>query len=326
MVVKDICISPQEMTGWINPNPKNPTIIVYDDDSILKVKDKFGELIIQNGMYEGGICKAVGARLSDSRLNINSYWKEFNRGFGKKDFSNINSFLEHIRILFSQSKNVKEVRKSFLNILCKCLRICKIKNPVSGFYFTPFTLSQYLNSLTDTSLIITMNTKLAKWVTSCSDTAFLKLDIENYSSALIASFEGQVNAELKSFFTNPEIEVSSEKVENKVYTFVKDGQVVEIHFDTIHGVKGETHHATLYLETFNYTFDIGKKILDFIISTEKQKIKQRKDGSFKRRLPLAYVAMTRATHFICLAIHKDRFTANYEAYFTANEDWNVSYL
>lgn len=322
-LIKDICISPQEMSGWNNPNPLNPTIIVFDNDSILNVKDKFGELLILNGMQKGGICKAIGARLSDSRLNINSYWNEFNRVSGKKDFSNISSFLENIKLLFSKSKNVKELRNSFLNVLCKCLKLCKIKNPVSDYYFTPFTLSQYLNLLSDVSLTDSLNLKLSNWVASCSDIAFLKSDIENYTVTLIALLGGQVNAELKDFFTNSEIEIAGKKFDNRVYSFSIDGQKIDIHFDTIHGVKGETHQATLYLETFNYTFDIGNKILDFIISTEKQKIKQRKDGSFKRRLPLAYVAMTRATHFICLAVHKDRFTENYEAYFTANEDWNV---
>lgn len=326
-LIKDICISPQEMSGWNNPNPLNPTIIIFDNDSIHNVKDKFGELLIENGMQKGGICKAIGARLSDSPLNINSYWNEFNRASGKNDFSNISSFLENIKLLFSESKNVKEVRNSFLNVLCKCLRLCKTKNPVSGNYFTPFTLPQYLNSLSDASLIDAMKLKLSNWVASYSDTAFLKTDIESYSDTLIAILGGQVNAELKAFFTNSEIEIAGEKFNNRVYSFSKDGQIIDIHFDTIHGVKGETHQATLYLETYlKQVYDVGGKILEFIICNEKQRATRRRNGAFKKRLPLAYVAMTRATHFICLAVHKDRFTEDYEAYFSANEDWNVVYL
>src|ERR1017187_2636376 len=150
-VVKDICVAPQEMKGWTNQNPVKPTIIVYENCSIHNVKDKFGELLILNNLNNDRLCKAIGARLSDSRLNINSYWNEFNRGYNKIDFSNLNSYLENIKQLSSKSKNVKDTRKSLLSIFCKCLRLCKIKNPKSVFYFTPYTLVQFINSHEDIS-------------------------------------------------------------------------------------------------------------------------------------------------------------------------------
>ncbi len=322
-VVKDICIAPQVMTGWINPTPLNPTIILFDDNSIHNVKDKFGELLIQNNLHKGKPCKAIGARLSDSRLNINSYWNEFNRGYTKKDFSNITSFLENAKHLSIQSKNVKEVRKSLLNIFCKCLRLCKVKHPVTGFYFTPFTLHQYLNSLDDLRISKQMDHSITKWITSISKSEILKGEIEAYVSDLLVTLCGQVNDDLKQFFTNPEVEAVSEKVENRIYNFTTNGQEVKIHFDTIHGVKGETHSATLYLETYNRVYDIGSKILEFIISTERQRTRQRLNDSFRKRLPLGYVAMTRATHFICLAVHKDRYTENHRTYFENSSEWNV---
>jgi superfamily I DNA/RNA helicase len=324
-VVKDICVAPQLMTGWINPTPLNPTIILFDDNSILNVKDKFGELLIRNNLHKGKSCKAVGARLSVSRLNINSYWNEFNRGYNKKDFSNITSFLENAKHLSIQSKNVKEVRKSLLSIFCKCLRLCKVKHPLTGFYFTPFTLYQYLNSLDDLSISKKMNDNITKWITSISQTEILKGEIETYISDLLAILGGQVNDELNHFFTNPEVEVTSEKTENRIYHIATNGQEVQIHFDTIHGVKGETHSATLYLETYtNKVFDISGRILDFIISDENKREKGRtKDNALRKRLPLAYVAMTRATHFICLAVHKDRYTEKHRTYFENSNEWNV---
>lgn len=322
-VVKDVCVAPQIMTGWVNPTPLNPTIILFDDNSIPNVKDKFGELLIQYNLHQGKPCKAVGARLSESRLNINSYWNEFNRGYNKKDFSNITSFLENAKQLSLQSKNIKEVRKSLLSIFCKCLRLCKIKNPITGFYFTPFTLYQYLNSLNDLNILNKMNDNIAKWITLISKIEILKGEIGTYVSDLVEVLGGQLNNELEQFFTNPEIESASEKVENRIYHFAINGQEVQIHFDTIHGVKGETHLATLYLETYNRVYDIGSKILEFIISTERQRARYRANDSFRKRLPLAYVAMTRATHFICLAIHKDRYTENHKAYFESSNNWTV---
>lgn len=322
-VVKDICVAPQVMTGWINKTPLKSTIILFDDHSILNVKDKFGELLIQNNLHTGKPCKAVGARLSDSRLNINSYWHEFNRGYNKKDFSNITSFLENAKHLSLQSKNVKEVRKSLLSIFCKCFRLCKVKHPLTGFYFTPFTLFQYLNSLDDLSVSKRLNDNITKWITSISQTEIMKGEIETHVSVLLAILGGNVNDDLKQFFTNSKVEAASEKTENRIYHFATNGQEVQIHFDTIHGVKGETHSATLYLETFNRVYDVGSKILEFIISAERQRTRQRNNDAFRKRLPLAYVAMTRATHFICLAVHKDRYTENHRTYFENSNEWDI---
>ncbi len=324
-IIKDICLSPQEMRGWINPKPLKPTIIVFTDSTILNVKDKFGELLIQHNIYQGRVCKAVGARLSDSRLNINSYWNEFNRGVNKKDFSNLISFLEYLKQIIVQSNNVKEGRKAILSILCKCLRLSKIKNPLSEFYFTPFTLVQYLRS-TNIDQLTTINLNIAKWILVISETELIKGEIEKCVSNLITAFNGQNNEELIQFFKTSEIELPGEKLENRIYTFAKDGHEVQIHFDTIHGVKSETHEATLYLETYNRIYDIGGKIFEFITSNDQQKAKYRKNEAFKKRLPLAYVAMTRATSFICLAIHADRFLEKYRTYFEGNPDWDVKYL
>jgi hypothetical protein len=108
---------------------------------------------------------------------------------------------------------------------------------------------------------------------------------------------------------------------------VYEHQDIQVHFDTIHGVKGETHTATLYLETFYDTFDIGNKVLDFISSNDKQKNSWRTKPSYKsyqNKLPFAYVAMSRATHFLCLAVHTDRFKDGVKAYFEdVNSGWVV---
>ncbi|RNA63224.1 hypothetical protein D1631_15450 [Chryseobacterium nematophagum] len=73
------------------------------------------------------------------------------------------------------------------------------------------------------------------------------------------------------------IAVIAAKPENKIYTYVQEDDSVEIQFDTIYGVKGETHAATLYVETYTRTYDIGGKILDFIIADEDGKKRQRKN-------------------------------------------------
>lgn len=64
----------------------------------------------------------------------------------------------------------------------------------------------------------------------------------------------------------------------------------------IHGIKGATHIDTLYLETFISLYNIGGKILNFIIVDNMSKEKLRKDKADYKRLPYAYMALTKPTH------------------------------
>lgn len=84
---------------------------------------------------------------------------------------------------------------------------------------------------------------------------------------------------------------------------------VSIRLGSIHGVKGETHTATLVLESFQHAHHL-KKLLPWLVG---KKPKAGSDNSGENtalleRLKLHYVAMTRASHVLCLAMRKDTFT------------------
>lgn len=80
------------------------------------------------------------------------------------------------------------------------------------------------------------------------------------------------------------------------------GRKVEI--GTIHSVKGETHDATLVLETKNHNYDI--QILSGRLSlTETGKMKGIRQPKFARQL---YVAASRPRRLLCVAAHQDRIS------------------
>lgn len=82
---------------------------------------------------------------------------------------------------------------------------------------------------------------------------------------------------------------------------------VDVHVSTIHSVKGETHDATLVLETKHYEFDlshcINKVGASFVEASRTSRKKAWKpgirEGQHMRRL---YVAMTRPRRLLCLAM------------------------
>lgn len=326
-LVKGICVSPQEMEGWVNPKPAKPVIIVYPATSIDQVKDKFGELIIKNNLIGTGTFKVIGSRISPSRLNINSYWPDFNRQRVKAELTNLNAYLQQIKKLIKLDKNTKESRRIFLEIFCRVLKLCKIRNPNTTFYFTPYSIIEFLSKINREDDIKKINSAISDWIIEIKMQNDIEPKIIEFIDTLLISFGGKKNEEVSVFLTDKSDTEESGKIENKVYKYKMNEHQVEISFDTIHGVKGETHAATLYIECYLRIFDIGGKVIKFITSDEKGRAKLRKEDACKKQLPMAYVALTRATHFFSIAIDKDRFEQSYQEYFEANKDfWEVCYL
>ncbi|AFU97812.1 UvrD-helicase domain-containing protein [Simiduia agarivorans] len=83
----------------------------------------------------------------------------------------------------------------------------------------------------------------------------------------------------------------------------------EIEIGTIHSVKGETHDATLVLETKNHQFDI-ETLSGRLAFTENGSISGTRKQKFARQL---YVAASRPRRLLCMAAHQDRIQPNVRA-------------
>ena len=89
---------------------------------------------------------------------------------------------------------------------------------------------------------------------------------------------------------------------NNIFRYCKNGREVSIQAGSIHSVKGQTHTATLVLETFWYDHNL-ELILPWL--TQKKRVWKKGDGVRQEaRLKLHYVGMTRPTHLLCLAMKK----------------------
>ena len=103
-----------------------------------------------------------------------------------------------------------------------------------------------------------------------------------------------------------------------IYTCV-NGQEIEV--GTIHSVKGETHDATLVLETQYYKNDL-QKMLPYLIDASMDPPTAVRNIEFMRKI---YVAASRPRHLLCLAIHTEHISAEQTA---AMQDlgWAVTVL
>lgn len=82
--------------------------------------------------------------------------------------------------------------------------------------------------------------------------------------------------------------------------------LVSIRLGSIHSVKGETHTATLVLDSFHRTHHL-KSLIPWLTRKKPKGASSNvgENASLIERLKLHYVAMTRPSHLLCLAMRKD---------------------
>jgi DNA helicase II / ATP-dependent DNA helicase PcrA len=94
---------------------------------------------------------------------------------------------------------------------------------------------------------------------------------------------------------------------DNVFSYPESDPVVRIHLGSIHSVKGETHTATLVLDTFFKKHHLSE-LKPWLIGTKSGGA----SGSalLQSRLRLHYVAMTRPANLLCLAMRNDALSDN----------------
>lgn len=95
-----------------------------------------------------------------------------------------------------------------------------------------------------------------------------------------------------------------EKPHPNIYRHVAGGREVSVQIGSIHSVKGETHTATLLVETYYNELNIDS-IKDWLLGN---KVAAKKNGKrINARLKLHYVALTRPAHLACIAMQHSSF-------------------
>ncbi len=100
---------------------------------------------------------------------------------------------------------------------------------------------------------------------------------------------------------NPATTHSSLSKDN-IYRYPQDEPSVKIQLGSIHSVKGQTHTATLVLETFWKRHNLEK--LAPWITGDGVGCRAADSGDQIKRIKLHYVAVTRPTHLLCLAVKR----------------------
>lgn len=269
----------------------DPVIIVFDDEHIDKVLPKFAELIKRHNLHleDNPIFKAIGniGKVNEYHT-IPSYVDshvenrpELISGDNIRDkLPNnsceitpcfINNIYWNLIIHYLDVIGIKNEGKKFTTrTLIHCLKI-KNKDLLDELKLNSFNIVEELFCETDLNLYLEKSLKLlAKFMGFIYEQSILITVISNYRSP------------------------KSKNEPNKI-SFNVEGNPIDISVSTIHRAKGETHTATLIMETYKKGYDINQ-LLPLL------KGKRKKGLAAKKKV--LYVGMTRPTHLLCLAIHR----------------------
>jgi superfamily I DNA/RNA helicase len=291
---------------------KDQAIMGFKKDDPLNIsynnKDKFGYEITDTNRFNSTISDKI-KHFSITNIGLHSSIRENNKKY------------EHTIFLYD-SNNINQVINAFVK-MCKIelqdidnLQIkvvgaygyesknqITIKNYYSDFdknhfikKFLPKNKIEALNFIVDAIHYQNMSFYDAYHILIKAKSRIDNIDIEEARKEV-----QKCNKKIFDHIVNhkPSANQDLEKTINKKNIdniFEIDG--LKVHFSTIHGVKGETHDATLVLETsYNQKFDISSCI-DLLL--------EKPVTGLNDEIKKLYVAMSRPKHLLCLATNKNK--------------------
>lgn len=303
-----ICLEPYKMTG--NGICDIPAIVItYTDKDKIKVLEKFARLIAHYklNVEEKSVFKAVGMIKENDTLGISDYYPLFDksnkRGSVIRDYPALHLYLNKPSDDLLKNDGVKIYYNSFLNALLKTIRLSDIKND-AGRYFTKTTLLKYIREQ-DERCFEAMNRFFARSILLIENEKVIIARFKKFFKFILKRiFHTELNSAVIDFFDKKAIKVDEDTI-STIATNTFEFDDIQIQIDTVHGVKGQTHTATLYLETFYYQKSV-ESIIQYFCGERKKNLGARGE----KYLKIAYVAMTRPQKLLCITMEDGVFEKN----------------
>jgi len=319
------------------------TIFLFQDDTIDKVLPAYAELIIDTFSAEElkhGVFTAVGQvhrkDKDDNRpRHVGHYWPDYDSELSKAN-PQPQTFVQYMRAGQEQAETTGEIHFGVEKIAQGILRLAGMAEGSRDIrlrrrnhrYVLELLENEKATSKLYHLLISQMVVKRKtltkrKWNRRWAE-CVRKIG-EKVAGASLAS------ADANSFLEWRDSDCSDtdgcKKAHNdNLYRYPTDDPKVHIKVGSIHSVKGQTHTATLVLETFWHTHNL-ESLKEWLSG-------MKCNGSNlgirdTSRLKLHYVAMSRPTHLLCLAMKQSSFTdSNRETYMEKLKEygWSIRYV
>lgn len=273
-----------------------------DSDSRLKVVPAFIQEIQSNGLAKPeGIYKAVGMFENVSGLKISDYWSAYKKKVSNQSKNHFSDFVMGISSALTNG-DLFLAERLVRKLLSKILHYSGIDD-AEGKAYGSISVKRYISR--------NFSQKYQSAI----------LGLAQHEDFAYSSVEGKI----KGIFTEL---LGAEWLKNVPASFMQlsqethvpndnnhifiDENCIPIVFDTVYGVKGETHDATLYLETETKQNSDIRRILPLL----ERKSRQCKNELQVKSRRCVYVGFSRPKHLLALAISEKTYVGHETAFYT----------
>ncbi len=289
--------------------------VIFTYDSPEKIKDilkEFGDHV--NEKLDGNsdrIVKAIGAIGKSEHLNINSYC-EFDKSKRKDKFIPKSHFEAIAYVFTTQDRNVNSGYSIIIASFVKFLHENDIEFNSNIKQDKSVNKTNLTKVLKDNGILKTLNKIIYNWM-FCTSLP-LKEDwneqIAKLSEVLSAISNSSIDLVQDNYFLYPDEQIIEEYKNPEKFNMCQISDNLNIVINTIHGIKGETHDATLIFETQHGGRNIGskgqKKFIPYLDMNELKENMVEKtktvpsQKTLQKFMKLLYVGMSRPKKIVCV--------------------------
>lgn len=331
-------VSPQILKATVARSKRKHTVFVFDQSSIHRVVPAFADLVLsevpESSRRKNGVC-VVGGRKNIKEPKeenfpeaIGDYWKDFKSDLSRKAQvpDSFYGFVIEARALANKDNSFSEAVIGIAGGVLEAVRratpdhqkpLIKTRTELKDFLKAGDSYQEFKKLMWEFLRIDTdlsennWNIKMARLVVLLKA---IMPDANNSRCRIFLAWNTESSAQLK-----PAVVIDSE-ADNILIHLGATGQV-SLRFDSIHGVKGETHAATLVLETFTKTHDL-KSLLPILTGAQKTNSLKVTAIAHCKKL---FVGVTRPTDLVCLAIFAEHIDEK-NIGLLVDAGWHVEHL
>lgn len=296
-------------------NPIQPYLLLYEEGTMGNLENTFRDIINHHSLTETMEAQKYGFHIigwngnKEEAYNINKLRLEdifprfvVSKSAGKVILTTLSDYIQ----LGRNGNTLLECRNSVLSAMSTALRLSRTKD-VNNRYYTPNSLNKYViqqgqhkevfeKFIYDVAVLL---------VTKQYEAGYnvLKDFVQNQLAAIIPFQENQA---LRDF-----LGVGFGHIDIGEQPAAQNPAGLPIEISTVHHVKGMTHCATMYVETFYYEYECNHLI-------KEAKGRLRSSPFFKdtccitgkrakQAMKMLYVGMSRPTHLLCYASLKQNW-------------------
>jgi DNA helicase-2/ATP-dependent DNA helicase PcrA len=335
--------------------PIKPHLIIFNKESKDKLQNKFEKLIKTYNLQETLSSKKNGfhviswstewskeeQNIESKKIRLKDIFPNYSRE-SKQKKEDFDCLRKHLQLFDKDKKTLEGIRKSILNALIRILREEKIyKDLSSNMYYRKRELIDFIKGLGNEKYE-DFKLKLFTWCFSIiakKEYEEVFRDIKKYVENEFINYNWHNDEILvtrkidkSAVFLNGSFKyLSVEEDESKTI----DGTEIKINTSSVHAVKGQTHCATMYIESSYYNYETEKLNVIFKMATKTKpeevlpnplfnqyhSYRVGKDSRAKEALKMMYVGFSRPTHLLCFAVLEENVMSNMEKY--KNAGWQI---